>query len=259
MLILLLKKCNYICPPNLKRVFNLIIDIGNTSSKVAFAQGITLGKTHRFSEELKEEDINSLIEHEKPESVILSSVKEVNPSLLSYLENISSKLLILNDKTKIPIKNRYGTPETLGTDRLASAVAANTLFPDKELIIFDFGTAMTVDFVNREGEFLGGNISLGLRMRFNAINHYTNKLPLLSTPSCVENIGSYTVGAVESGIILGIMFEIEGYISKYANHTVIFTGGDAKYFAEKMKSPIFVVHNLVLMGLARIAEFNAAD
>ncbi len=240
-------------------MFNLIIDIGNTSSKVAFAQGVTLGKIYKFMGDVSEKEIASLIEYEKPEITILSSVKQISTSLLDYLKNNSSKFFILNDKTEIPIKNRYSTPETLGTDRLASAVAANTLFPDKELIIFDFGTAMTVDFVNREGEFLGGNISLGLRMRFNAINHYTNKLPLLDTPSCVENIGSYTAGAVESGIILGIMFEIEGYISKYANHTVIFTGGDANYFAEKMKSPIFVVHNLVLMGLARIAEFNAAD
>ncbi len=240
-------------------MFNLIIDIGNTSSKVAFAQGTTLGKIFRYMGEVKIEEISSLIEHEKPEITLLSSVKDENPLLLDYLRGISSKLIVLNNKTNIPIKNRYGTPETLGADRLASAVAANSLFPNKELIIFDFGTAMTVDFINKSGEFLGGNISLGLRMRFNAINHYTNKLPLLSTPSCVENIGSYTAGAVESGIILGIMFEIEGYISKYANHTVIFTGGDANYFAEKMKSPIFVVHNLVLMGLAQIAEFNAAD
>jgi len=238
-------------------VTNLIIDIGNTALKAAFADGVDLGQTHRYQGENVLEFIKELTLVKKPYVMIVSSVRLFDEGFYKSLESDCEKLIILNEKTKLPIENKYSTSSTLGPDRLASAVAAADLFPGRNCLIFDFGTALTIDFLSEKGEFLGGNISLGLRTRFKALNHYTQQLPLLEIPVDVNLLGSTTNEAIESGVVLGLIFEVEGYLSRFPDHIYIFTGGDAIYFAEKLKSSIFVVYNLVLMGLARIADYHA--
>ena len=113
------------------------------------------------------------------------------------------------------------------------------------------------------GEFKGGNISLGLRTRYEAINHYTKKLPLLTPPEELPErsrmLGKTTKTAIEYGVISSMLFEIEGYMEKYPDHKVIFTGGDAFYFADKMKKPIFVICNLVLIGLSYLAQYKSDE
>lgn len=236
---------------------NLIIDIGNTALKAAFAEGVELGQTHRYQGEKILEFIKELTLIKRPYVMIVSNVRVFEDEFYKNLEKECEKLVVLNEKTKLQIENRYLTPSTLGPDRLAAAVAAAELFPGKNSIIFDFGTALTIDFVSENREFLGGNISLGLRTRFKALNRYTQQLPLLENPDEISPVGRDTNEAIESGVVLGLIFEVEGYISRFPEHTFIFTGGDAIYFAEKLKSSIFVVYNLVLMGLARIADYHA--
>ena len=236
---------------------NLIIDIGNTTLKAAFAEGVELGQTHRYQGERILEFIKELTLIKRPYVMIVSNVRVFEDEFYKNLEKECEKLVVLNEKTKLQIENRYLTPSTLGPDRLAAAVAAAELFPGKNSIIFDFGTALTIDFVSENREFLGGNISLGLRTRFKALNRYTQQLPLLENPDEISLVGRDTNEAIESGVVLGLIFEVEGYISRFPEHTFIFTGGDAIYFAEKLKSSIFVVYNLVLMGLARIADYHA--
>lgn len=236
---------------------NLILDIGNSSLKAAFSEGTELGRTYRYQGEDILDYIKELTLVKRPSVIIVSSVRLMDENFYRNLEARCDRLLVVNSKTKLPIVNRYSTPATLGADRLAAAVAAADLFPGKDCIIFDFGTAVTIDFVNKNGEFLGGNISLGLRTRFKALNHYTQQLPLLENPAEVKPYGGTTIEAIESGVVLGLIFEVEGYINRFPDHTFIFTGGDAIYFAEKLKSSIFVVYNLVMMGLARIADYHA--
>jgi len=238
-------------------VTNLIIDIGNTALKAAFAEGVELGQTHRYQGERILEFIKELTLIKRPYVMIVSNVRVFEDEFYKNLEKECEKLVVLNEKTKLQIENRYLTPSSLGPDRLAAAVAAAELFPGKNSIIFDFGTALTIDFVSENREFLGGNISLGLRTRFKALNRYTQQLPLLENPDEISPVGRDTNEAIESGVVLGLIFEVEGYISRFPEHTFIFTGGDAIYFAEKLKSSIFVVYNLVLMGLARIADYHA--
>ena len=122
------------------------------------------------------------------------------------------------------------------------------------MTVFDFGTTLTVDFLSREGRYLGGNISLGCRTRFKALERYSKSLPLVDTPEKIAPEGHSIQGSIESGVISGIMFEIEGYTRLRPENIVVFTGGDAIYFAKKMKNSIFVVCNLVLMGLALITD-----
>lgn len=225
--------------------------------KAAFAEGVELGQTHRYQGEKVLEFIKELTLIKRPHVIIISTVRVFGEDFYKSLESDCEKLVILNENTALPINNKYSTPSTLGPDRLAAAVAAADLFPGRNCLVFDFGTALTIDFISDKREFLGGNISLGIRTRFKALNHYTQQLPLLENPVAVSPAGSNTKEAIESGVVLGLIFEVEGYIGRYPDHIYIFTGGDAIYFAEKLKSSIFVVYNLVLMGLARIADYHA--
>jgi type III pantothenate kinase len=120
--------------------------------------------------------------------------------------------------------------------------------------VFDFGTTLTIDVIGEDGGYRGGVISPGFRTRFKALNRYSRTLPVVDTPAAVEPIGNSIVTSMESGVVGGIMFEIQGYMSLYPGKTFVFTGGDALYFAKRMKNSIFAICNLVLMGLALIAD-----
>lgn len=237
---------------------NLLIDAGNTSIKTAISQGGSIMEERRCDRGEMEGVVEGYMQKFSQIDVIaVSDVRGLDQGLYDYLEGRCRKLVKVKGDMELPIKNRYGTPGTLGADRICAAVGAHTLFPEKNCVIVDFGTAITFDFLNKEGEFLGGNISLGLNTRFKALNHFTGKLPLLGKVDDVSPVGSSTRGAIESGVILGTIFEIQGYIDAYPGYNFIFTGGDAIFFAEKLKSPIFAVCNLVLIGLSQIANTYA--
>ena len=166
------------------------------------------------------------------------------------------------------------SPGTLGADRIAAALGAAELFPGKDCLIFDFGTAITVDLVTSDRRFMGGNISPGLSLRLRALHEHTGRLPLVSPSAPVRMYGRNTAEAISNGVVLGIMFEVEKYIennpqcriiftggdslffAKKPQCRIIFTGGDSLFFAKKLKSPIFVTFNLVLKGLFKIAQLN---
>ena len=235
---------------------NLIIDIGNTALKASWADGMTLGKTFRYQGEKMMDFILSLMEKEKPEVLLLSSVRNFSSQAVSRLKEECGRLLIMDEA----MMAAYGVPSWLTPDRAASIVASRFLFKNRGCTIFDFGATLSVDFIDDNGMFKGGNVSLGCRTRFKALNRYSRSMPLLSAPEHIEDQGTDIVSSVYSGIISGISFEIEGYISKYPENINVFTGGDAIYFAKRMKNSIFVVCNLVLMGLALIAvEYDKKD
>lgn len=237
---------------------NLLIDAGNTSVKMAISRGGDITDETRCEADSLIGDIDRYFHKYGHIGVVaVSDVRGLPETIYTHLEKICKKVIRVKGDTPLPVNNRYGTPKTLGPDRICAAVGAHSLFPGKDCVIVDFGTAITFDFLTKEGNFLGGNISLGLNTRFRALNHFTGKLPLLKRVENVDQIGNCTKGAMESGVILGTIFEIEGYIRAYPGYNFIFTGGDAIFFAKKLKSPIFVVCNLVLMGLSYIAKANA--
>ena len=235
---------------------NLIIDIGNTALKAAWADGMTLGKTFRYQGERMLDFILSLTAKEKPEILIMSSVRNFSSQSLHRLEKECERLVVVDDS----LVSSYGLPSWLTPDRVASIIASRYLFKNRNCTVFDFGTVLSVDFLDVDGNFLGGNISLGCRTRFKALNRYSRSLPLLSAPDEISERGTDVASAVYSGVISGIISEIEGYMSKYPENITVFTGGDAIYFAKRMKNSIFVVCNLVLMGLALMAvEYDKKD
>ncbi|MCI7515271.1 MAG: type III pantothenate kinase [Bacteroidales bacterium] len=228
---------------------NLIIDIGNTALKASWADGITLGKTFRYQGERMIEFIFSLLEKEKPEVMVISSARNFSNQNITRLKQMCDRLVIVDNE----ILEHYSLPDCLTPDRAASIIAAKYLFKGRGCTIFDFGTTMSIDFISKEGEYEGGNISVGCRTRFKALNRYTKNLPLVENPFEIEISGKNIQSSIASGVITGIMFEIEGYLGRYPENVAVFTGGDAIYFAKRMKNSIFVVCNLVLMGLALIA------
>ena len=228
---------------------NLIIDIGNTALKASWADGITLGKTFRYQGQRMIEFIFYLLEKEKPEVMVISSARNFSNQNITRLKQMCDRLVIVDNE----ILEHYSLPDCLTPDRAASIIAAKYLFKGRGCTIFDFGTTMSIDFISKEGEYEGGNISVGCRTRFKALNRYTKNLPLVENPFEIEISGKNIQSSIASGVITGIMFEIEGYLGRYPENVAVFTGGDAIYFAKRMKNSIFVVCNLVLMGLALIA------
>jgi type III pantothenate kinase len=166
-------------------------------------------------------------------------------------------LVILDGKK---LSEKYDIPSYLTADRAASIIASRYLFKGRPCTIFDFGTTLTIDFLDKDGKFEGGCISPGCRTRFKSINRYSRSLPLLSAPEDVAGLGQDMPSSIYSGVISGMMFEIDGYVSAHPENINVFTGGDAIYFAKRRKNSIFVVCNLVLMGLALIAlEYDQKD
>ena len=232
---------------------NLLVEIGNTALKAAWSEEITLGKTFRYQGEKPIDFILTITEKEKPEKMVVSSVYDLSPQDIETLSSECRKILILDPSHKETIR-RHSLPEYLSYDRAASIIAADYLFKGKGVTLADFGTTLTVDFIDPSGAYKGGNISVGCRTRFKALSRYARRLPLVNTPEETAPVGSSIESSIESGVISGIVFEIEGYLGMYPSNMVVFTGGDANYFAKRMKKSIFVVPNLVLMGLALIAE-----
>ena len=200
-------------------------------------------------------------EHPQLTRAILSSVKPTEEDLKQFLCSEFDQFLELDHRTELPIENLYQTPESLGKDRLAAAVGANELFPDLNLLVIDAGTAITYDLVSEKNQFIGGNISPGLEMRFKALNHFTGKLPLVTYSDDFEQIGRNTTDAIRAGVQNGILYEmaqnIDFFNRNYQNLHIIMTGGDSNFFDKKLNYSIFVHFNLTLIGLNRILEHNA--
>lgn len=228
---------------------NLVIEIGNTALKAAWAEGVTLGKTFRYQGEKTMDFILSITGKERPDVMAVVSARPLSPAEEESLRAQCNHLMVL-DGEHLEYLQRYGIPEHLSYDRAASIMAVRYLFKGKPCTIFDFGTTLTIDLVDADGQYRGGNISPGCRTRFKALNRYAKALPLVNTPQKFPQEGNSLQSSIESGVISGIMFEIEGYIRQLPGNVIVFTGGDAIYFAKRMKYSLFVMSNLVLMGMA---------
>ena len=232
---------------------NLLVEIGNTALKAAWSDGMTLGKTFRYQGEKWMDFILSLTRKEKPAVMVVASVYTLSEEDRNVLAAECGHLMLLDRDHKEQLLS-HGLPAYLSYDRAASVLAARYLFRGMGCTLVDFGTTLTVDFIDNEGLYTGGNISLGCRTRFKALNRYSRALPLVNTPETAAVVGQSETASIESGVVSGIQFEIEGYLALHPENIVVFTGGDANYFAKRMKSSIFVICNLVLMGLALMAD-----
>ncbi|AFL80164.1 pantothenate kinase, type III [Aequorivita sublithincola DSM 14238] len=239
---------------------NLVIDVGNTLVKLGvFDSGkLELKKTCN-----KNDFLLTLAEISETfpniTKTIVSSVANLSEEQLSKLNQLFD-VFVLNHETKVPFTNKYGTPETLGIDRIALVSAATEHYSNKNVLIIDAGTCVTYDFINEENEYLGGAISPGISLRYKALHTFTEKLPLLETNHPNTYIGNNTNDSIHSGVVNGILFELDGFITEYRknynNLTVILTGGDTHFLRDSIKNDIFANSNFLLEGLNHILEYN---
>jgi type III pantothenate kinase len=240
---------------------NLSIDLGNTYAKTGL---FSEGKLVETNWKLTYQDLVDYVQSIHPQKIIVSSVSYSEEQLKDGFSNITPDIYLLKSTTPVPLTKLYDTPETLGADRVAAAIGAKVLYPEKNCLVIDMGTCITYDLVDADDNFHGGIISPGVRMRFKAMNTFTKRLPLLEPEGIPEGIpeliGKNTKHAMQSGVMNGLLAEINGLIEEYdkvlTNINVIFCGGDATYFANRIKNPNFVVPELVLIGLNRILEYN---
>ncbi|MDH5608108.1 MAG: type III pantothenate kinase [Cyclobacteriaceae bacterium] len=235
----------------------LIVDIGNTRIKWAFAGNEDAGTVH-FADSLTDH-----IPFDACQQAIISSVRG-KPNL-SFL-NPEKNIIFFSHTTPIPLRLDYQTPHTLGPDRLAAAVGASGLFPNQTVLVIDAGTCITYDLVDKQGVFRGGAISPGIQLRMRAMHEFTSSLPDIKNEwkTLSDHFpGRSTKDCMAGGVIQAMIHEIEGYIclakKEFGDLSVILTGGDAGFFESKLKETIFVRQNLVMTGLNRILKHNEVD
>lgn len=240
---------------------NLVIDVGNSLVKFAVFQEDNLLENKTVDASKTLETFNFILkEHKTISKGIFSSVAKLDKDVFNKIES-NIEVLILDKDTKLPFKNSYKTPQTLGVDRIALVAAAVKQFPKKNVLIIDAGTCITYDIITSENNYLGGAISPGIRLRYKSLNTLTANLPLLETEMPKQLIGNTTTGSIHSGVVFGILNEIEGtinrYQEKYEDLTVILTGGDTIFLSKQLKNGIFANSNFLLEGLNFILEFNS--
>lgn len=240
---------------------NLIIDVGNTRVKFAVFSKNSLIWKHVFELlNFKKEFKEAIKRFPELKKAIVSSVGRLQEKDIEFIEK-KIKLLQLNSETKVPFTNSYGTPKTLGVDRIALVSASVLSHNQANVLIIDAGTCITYDFITAENEYLGGAISPGIRLRYKSLHNLTANLPLLETDIPKNIIGNSTNTSIHSGVIFGVVNEIDGVIAKYKENyidlTVILTGGDTKMLSKQLKSSIFANSDFLLEGLNYILEFNS--
>jgi type III pantothenate kinase len=238
---------------------NLVVDIGNTTTKLALLQEGKIIIQSRF-DQLSEHSLNEFLSGRKPGKTIISSVKEIPGVLMDFAESCTGMVHILSPLSKFPFKIGYKTPETLGPDRIAAVAGAYYHYHGTDSMVIDAGTAITFEFL--EGSvYTGGNISPGIDTRFRALHDFTEKLPLLKGSRKFSFPGSDTYEAIIAGVVSGVIFEINEYIrtfeEKHSNSVVILTGGDGDFLKDKISGKVSFMPDIVADGLNFILEYNA--
>jgi type III pantothenate kinase len=251
--------CDVLKPALMKTI---CFDFGNTRMKAALFENDKIVDTYIVTNEPS--SIEELLKDHRPDKTILSSVIDHDPAIESLLAS-KTKFHKLSHLTKANFTIPVGKPETVGADRLALCAAAVHFYPDKNNLVIGMGTCITYNFINQYHQFIGGNITPGMDMRFRAMQEFTAKLPL-AHPGPVETgwnyplLGYDTKSNLVSGVMSGISFEIDGFIdaysAKYENFNVVLTGGDGAYFAGQLKCRIFADHNFLFKGLYALSETN---
>lgn len=231
----------------------LTLDIGNTRVKSAVFESNKLIELLVFENFQLQKKINLFLKkYPSIQKLVIASVGKLEKNDFNFLPN-GITIEWIDSKYRFPFANKYATPTTLGVDRMILASGAVLQFPNQNRLVIDAGTCITYDFINDKDEYLGGAISLGLQMRYKALNNFTSKLPLLNPNYPQDFIGNSTEESLHSGVVNGLLYEIEGFINqyqkRYSKFTIILTGGDTDFLAKRLKNTIFANSNFLLESL----------
>lgn len=237
----------------------LIIDVGNSRSKFVAFDGDVL-----FAAEAQDGNtlhgLRRFCEGRSFEAAIVSSVVDLSAAARAELDGLGCPVTELTPQTATPLGNAYRTPQTLGTDRLAAAVAAHVLAQGRPALVIDAGSCVTFDVVTADGVFVGGNIAPGLQARLRAIGDYFPRLPRVEADGDAPLLGYDTHTAIRSGALQGLAREAEGYIARlsrtYPGLIVFMTGGDDLPIEPAASVILVRDHHLAARGMNRILHYN---
>ncbi|MGM9861306.1 MAG: type III pantothenate kinase [Muribaculaceae bacterium] len=232
----------------------ITIDSGNTSTKAALWRGDDLvchGTT---------DDVAHALGCGKADAGILGSVGPHKAECLSLLQKICVRSYDLSAHTPLPFAVSYG--DTLGADRLAAVAAATVLTARRPALVVDAGTAVTYDVVSDSGDHLGGNIAPGATLRAQALAAHTAALPAVTLTGATPLLADTTADAIRSGVLRGIVAEIEYYHRRTQAAVVVLTGGDAPLLSPLLAADgydaatLIIEPELVHIGLKSILQYN---
>jgi type III pantothenate kinase len=238
----------------------LVLDLGNTNVKIAvFELDKLLFKKLADYSDWKKDLQNVFEKHQEIKNIVVSNVAN-RIELETLLIPERCKIHFISSKSHFPFLNLYETPETLGIDRMVLAAGAIIQYPKQDCLIIDAGTCITYDFVTNNGNYLGGAISPGIQLRYKSLHNYTARLPLLEPEMPKSQIGASTKNAIHSGVLNGILYEIESHVKVFStnkeNFIIILTGGDAVFLAKRLKNTIFANSNFLLESLYHLYQFQ---
>ena len=238
----------------------LAVDVGNTRIKAAVFEGDTLLESFVFLKTTLEKSIQNILEkYKKTAHLVVASVSDVEKqAFIGFSEVVNIHFVSHNDD--FPFVNCYETPQTLGIDRMVLAAGATLQYPHQNRLVIDAGTCITYDFIDENDNYLGGAISPGLRLRYESLHNFTAKLPLLTLEKPKRFIGKSTSESIHSGVVNGLVFEIDGYIAEikgqYSKFIIILTGGDTVFLAKRLKNTIFANSNFLLESLNQTFQYK---
>jgi type III pantothenate kinase len=238
----------------------LTVDVGNTRIKGAvFEEDEVLEFFVFLKNELQKNIEKILKKHKEITHLVVASVGNVEKEVFLKFEN-DVVVHFVSHNDVFPFENAYATPKTLGIDRMVLAAGAVLKYPNQNRLVIDVGTCVTYDFVDQNDKYLGGAISPGIRLRYEAMHNYTSKLPLLSLENPKHFIGNSTFESLHSGVVNGLAYEIDGFITEYkenyTNFIIILTGGDTDFLAKRLKNTIFANSNFLLESLNQTFQYK---
>nr|WP_314897368.1 type III pantothenate kinase [uncultured Flavobacterium sp.] len=238
----------------------LAVDVGNTRIKAAVFEGNILVENFVFVKNELQKNIQNILKNfQKVTDLVVSSVGDVEKQSFLEFEN-DLKVHFISHEDPFPFINYYATPKTLGIDRMVLAAGATLQFPNQNRLVIDAGTCVTFDFIDENNNYLGGAITPGLRLRYESLHNYTAKLPLLTLENPKDLIGKSTSESIHSGVVNGLVYEIDGFIdeysARYSNFIIILTGGDTDFLAKRLKNTIFANSNFLLESLCQTFQYK---
>ncbi len=241
---------------------DIILDLGNTNQKIACFDNNHLVDIKQYTK-ITEEVIEQTARQYGPfRNGILSSVI-IHPAALEETLSGLCPFLILDESTPLPVRSSYQTPATLGKDRIAAVIGGHSIFPGSNLLVIVAGSCLTYDFITSESVYAGGAISPGLTMRFRALHTFTGKLPFIEKAGPVPLTGETTETSIRSGVVNGMVAEMEGIVARYSHHyphmKILISGGDEVFLANRLNFRNFAVPNIVIIGLQKILAFNVQE
>ena len=249
----------------------LAIDVGNTNFVLGVVDGDTLVTSGRLSTNILETDeeyamkLQAFLRLHRVNGIDGVIISSVVPALNATLKRAAKIVtghtaLVVGPGVKTGLSIKIDDPAQLGADMVVGAVAAKEKYP-LPAIIFDLGTATTGSVLDRDGNFLGGIITAGVKTSLTALATGTALLPQIDITAPKNVIGTNSIDSMKSGAVIGTACMLDGFIDRFEAQlgekaTVIVTGGLGKAIAKNCTHDIIIDNNLLIDGLAIIYRKN---